>query len=82
MFKGVLEGGGVVRGFNAGPREASRKIADELTEVVKRYGAGGLVWAVVRGGRHVALAGREGAQSTRTARRSSRRWRPSRATCC
>ncbi|MBE2316576.1 aspartate--tRNA ligase [Solirubrobacter sp. CPCC 204708] len=50
VFKSVLEGGGVVRGFNAGPREASRKIADELTEVVKRYGAGGLVWAVVEEG--------------------------------
>ncbi len=45
---GVLDGGGMVRGFNAGPREASRKEADQLTEVVKRYGAGGLVWAVVQ----------------------------------
>ena len=43
----MLEGGGVVRGFNAGPREATRAVADQLTEVVKRYGAGGLVWAVV-----------------------------------
>jgi aspartyl-tRNA synthetase len=48
VFKGVIEGGGVVRGFNAGPREASRAVADQLTEVVKRYGAGGLVWAVVQ----------------------------------
>jgi aspartyl-tRNA synthetase len=48
VFKGVLDGGGVVRGFNAGPREASRAVADQLTEVVKRYGAGGLVWAVVQ----------------------------------
>ena len=48
VFKGVLEGGGVVRGFNAGPREATRAVADQLTEVVKRYGAGGLVWAVVQ----------------------------------
>jgi len=48
VFKGVLEAGGVVRGFNAGPREASRAVADQLTEVVKRYGAGGLVWAVVQ----------------------------------
>src|SRR4051795_8405933 len=48
VFKGVLEGGGVVRGFNAGPREASRAVADQLTDVVKRYGAGGLVWAVVQ----------------------------------
>jgi aspartyl-tRNA synthetase len=48
VFKGVLDGGGVVRGFNAGAREASRAVADQLTEVVKRYGAGGLVWAVVQ----------------------------------
>jgi aspartyl-tRNA synthetase len=48
VFKGVLDGGGVVRGFNAGPREATRAIADQLTEVVKRYGAGGLIWAIVQ----------------------------------
>jgi aspartyl-tRNA synthetase len=39
---------GVVRGVNAGPREASRRELDELTEVVKRFGAGGLVWAFVQ----------------------------------
>ncbi len=38
---------GTVRGFNAGPREASRAVLDELTEIAKRYGAGGLVWAFV-----------------------------------
>src|SRR3954469_7460732 len=43
VFRSVLDGGGVVRGFNAGARDVSRKEADELTEVVKRYGAGGLV---------------------------------------
>ena len=48
VFRGVLDGGGVVRGFNAGPREATRAVADQLTEVVRRYGAGGLVWAVVQ----------------------------------
>ncbi|HET6549310.1 MAG TPA: aspartate--tRNA ligase [Solirubrobacter sp.] len=48
VFKGVLEAGGVVRGFNAGRREASRAVADQLTEVVKRFGAGGLVWAIVQ----------------------------------
>ena len=48
VFEGVIEGGGVVRGFNAGAREATRAVADQLTEVVKRYGAGGLVWAVVQ----------------------------------
>jgi aspartyl-tRNA synthetase len=39
---------GVVRGLNAGGREASRRELDELTEVVKRFGAGGLVWAFVQ----------------------------------
>src|SRR6202008_3462112 len=39
---------GTVRGFNAGPREASRAVLDELTEIAKRYGAGGLVWAFVQ----------------------------------
>jgi aspartyl-tRNA synthetase len=39
---------GVVRGFNAGPREASRAQLDELTEVARRFGAGGLVWAFVQ----------------------------------
>ena len=48
VFSGTLAGGGVVRGLNAGPREAPRKDLDELTEHVKRYGAGGLVWAFVQ----------------------------------
>ncbi len=39
---------GVVRGLNAGPRAASRAELDQLTEVVKRHGAGGLVWAFVQ----------------------------------
>jgi aspartyl-tRNA synthetase len=39
---------GTVRGFNAGRREASRAELDQLTEVAKRYGAGGLVWAFVQ----------------------------------
>jgi aspartyl-tRNA synthetase len=47
VFSGVLESGGVVRGLNAGPREAPRSELDQLTEVVKRFGAGGLVWAFV-----------------------------------
>jgi aspartyl-tRNA synthetase len=47
VFSGVLESGGVVRGINAGRREAPRSELDSLTEVVKRFGAGGLVWAFV-----------------------------------
>jgi aspartyl-tRNA synthetase len=47
VFSGVLENGGVVRGLNAGAVEAPRSVLDQLTEVVKRHGAGGLVWAFV-----------------------------------
>jgi aspartyl-tRNA synthetase len=38
----------VVRGLNAGAREVPRKELDELTDLVKRFGAGGLVWAFVQ----------------------------------
>ena len=38
----------VVRGLNAGARELARRELDELTELVKRFGAGGLVWAFVQ----------------------------------
>jgi aspartyl-tRNA synthetase len=48
VFQGVLQAGGVVRGMNAGAQTASRKELDELTEVVKRFGAGGLVYAFVQ----------------------------------
>jgi aspartyl-tRNA synthetase len=48
VFSGSLAAGGVVRGLNAGAREASRAELDQLTEVVKRFGAGGLVWAFVQ----------------------------------
>jgi aspartyl-tRNA synthetase len=48
VFSGALGGGGVVRGINAGAREVARKELDELTEVVKRFGAGGLVWAFLQ----------------------------------
>jgi aspartyl-tRNA synthetase len=36
-----------VRGINAGAREVPRRELDELTELVRRFGAGGLVWAFV-----------------------------------
>jgi aspartyl-tRNA synthetase len=48
VFSGALESGGVVRGINAGAREIPRSGLDELTEVVKRFGAGGLVWAFLQ----------------------------------
>jgi aspartyl-tRNA synthetase len=38
----------VVRGLNAGPREAPRSELDALTELAKRHGAKGLVWAFVQ----------------------------------
>ncbi len=48
VFASVLRGGGAVRAINAGTREVPRKELDELTEVAKRAGAGGLVWAFVQ----------------------------------
>jgi aspartyl-tRNA synthetase len=47
VFASVLASGGVIRGLNAGARELPRAELDALTEHVKRYGAGGLVWAFV-----------------------------------
>jgi aspartyl-tRNA synthetase len=38
----------VVRGINAGAREVPRSELDALTDLVKRFGAGGLVWAFVQ----------------------------------
>jgi aspartyl-tRNA synthetase len=48
VFAGALGAGGVVRGLNAGPREAPRSELDALTELAKRHGAKGLVWAFVQ----------------------------------
>jgi len=48
VFSGVLESGGVIRGLNAGAREVPRSELDALTEHVRRFGAGGLVWAFVQ----------------------------------
>ncbi len=48
VFAGTLAGGGVVRGLNAGAREVPRSELDALTDYVKRFGAGGLVWAFVQ----------------------------------
>ena len=38
----------MIRGLNAGAREVPRSELDALTEHVRRYGAGGLVWAFVQ----------------------------------
>jgi aspartyl-tRNA synthetase len=48
VFAGVLAAGGAVRGLNAGGREVPRSELDALTDHVKRFGAGGLVWAFVQ----------------------------------
>ncbi|MDP9385507.1 MAG: aspartate--tRNA ligase [Actinomycetota bacterium] len=48
VFAGALGKGGVIRGLNAAGRELARRELDELTEVAKRFGAGGLVWAFVQ----------------------------------
>ena len=48
VFASVLGSGGVVRAINAGEREVPRSELDALTDVAKRHGAGGLVWAFVQ----------------------------------
>jgi aspartyl-tRNA synthetase len=48
VFSGALQSGGVVRGLNARARELPRSELDTLTEMVKQYGAKGLVWAFVQ----------------------------------
>ncbi len=46
-FSGVLAGGGVVRGINAGPLGLSRSGLDSLGEIAREAGAKGLAWLVV-----------------------------------
>jgi aspartyl-tRNA synthetase len=48
VFSSALGADGVVRAINAGERDVPRKELDELTEVARRHGAGGLVWAFVQ----------------------------------
>ncbi|CAB4858509.1 MAG: aspartate--tRNA ligase [Actinobacteria bacterium] len=47
VFRGALDSGGVVWGLNAGNVEVPRSELDALTDLAKRHGAGGLVWAFV-----------------------------------
>ena len=47
VFRGALDSGGVVWGINAGAVEVPRSELDKLTDLAKRHGAGGLVWAFV-----------------------------------
>ena len=62
VFRGVLEGGGVVRGLNAGARELSRAELDGLIEFAQGAGRRRPRLGVRRGGRRglgLALAGGE-----------------------
>ncbi|MBN1283023.1 MAG: aspartate--tRNA ligase, partial [Proteobacteria bacterium] len=49
-FASIVEGGGTVRGLNAGALELSRKEIDELESVAKANGARGLAWVKLAGG--------------------------------
>ena len=49
VFRDILETGGVIKGICVpGEAERSRKELDDLTDVVKIYGAKGLLWIKVR----------------------------------
>ena len=49
VFRGALESGGVVKGLNAGAREAPRSVLDGLIARAQELGAKGLVWAFREG---------------------------------
>jgi len=49
VFRSVLEGGGAVRGLNAGRREPPRSELDGLISRAQELGAKGLVWAFREG---------------------------------
>ena len=49
VFRSVLEGGGSIRGINAGKREMARSELDGLISRAQELGAKGLVWAFREG---------------------------------
>jgi aspartyl-tRNA synthetase len=49
VFRSVLDGGGAIRGINAGPRELPRSELDGLIFRAQELGAKGLVWAFREG---------------------------------
>jgi aspartyl-tRNA synthetase len=49
VFRGVIEAGGIVKGLNAGARDAPRSVLDGLIERAQELGAKGLVWAFREG---------------------------------
>ncbi len=49
VFRGTLDGGGIVKGMNCGKREAPRSELDGLISMAQELGAKGLVWAFREG---------------------------------
>ncbi len=49
VFRGTIDGGGVVKGLNAGKREVPRSELDGLISEAQELGAKGLVWAFREG---------------------------------
>ena len=49
VFRGVIEGGGAVRGINAGQRDVPRSVLDGYIARAQELGAKGLVWAFREG---------------------------------
>ncbi len=49
VFKGTIEGGGIVKALNAGARDLPRSVLDGLIERAQELGARGLVWAFREG---------------------------------
>jgi aspartyl-tRNA synthetase len=49
VFRGAIEGGGAVKGINAGRRELPRSELDGLISAAQELGAKGLVWAFREG---------------------------------
>jgi aspartyl-tRNA synthetase len=49
VFRSVLDGGGAIRGINAGRREVPRSELDKLISRAQELGAKGLVWAFREG---------------------------------
>ncbi len=49
VFRGVIEGGGIVKGVNAGARDVPRSVLDGFIGRAQELGAKGLVWAFREG---------------------------------
>ncbi|MGH2951210.1 MAG: aspartate--tRNA ligase [Solirubrobacterales bacterium] len=49
VFRGAIEGGGIVKGLNAGARDLPRSALDGLIDRAQELGAKGLVWAFREG---------------------------------